>query len=437
MSSLVVIGAQWGDEGKGKLVDYLTRNVDYVVRFQGGNNAGHTVVVDGAVTKLNLIPSGILHEKVCCLLGAGVVLDGVHLIEELNNLKQGELAISPSRFVIDENAELVLEYHRAIDKAREVRKSKDQKIGTTGKGIGPAYEDKVARTGVRFAELSRLDLLKPKLEETVAYKNRYLRFVLESDIQVSFEEVWIDIQKISESLLQYKGNVTTILNEAIVIDKKIVYEGAQGTLLDINFGCKPFVTSSNTIAGGVSTGCGIGPHHVGYVLGVAKAYSTRVGSGPFPTELQDMIGDKLRDNGNEYGTVTKRPRRCGWFDAVLVKYAVKLSGMQSLALTKLDVLAGFEKIKLCHRYLKTGTKVTTYPTLSSDFDEITPDYIELEGWDADIVKAKKWHELPASAKLYIQAVSEIVECPVDIVSVGAERESTIFSSHAEHMRNFL
>ena len=312
-----------------------------------------------------------------------------------------------------------------------------KKIGTTGKGIGPAYEDSAARTGIRFAELSRLPILIEKLKEIVSQKNKYLKYVLNSDLEVDLDSIIQSITVFAKELLPFQGYVSTIVNNALIKQEKVVFEGGQGALLDKKFGCAPYVTSSSTISGSVSTGVGIGPQHVGYVLGVVKAYTTRVGSGPFPTELTSEVGDALRINGCEYGTVTKRPRRCGWFDAVSVKYAVQLSGIQSIALTKLDVLAGFEKIKICHRYLKDGKKVDHFPTLIEEFEELTPDYIELDGWDDSIKNARKWHELPASARLYIQTISEIIDCPVSIISLGAERSSTIFLSQAEYLKNFI
>lgn len=436
MSSLVVIGAQWGDEGKGKLVDYLSSKARYVVRFQGGNNAGHTLVVGGVTTKLRLIPSGILRPDTKCLIGAGVVVDGVRLIDELDELKAAGIDVTPDRLLIDENIELVLEYHRAVDLAREEYKGAD-KIGTTGRGIGPCYEDRAARSGVRLCELRDLNRLRPKIEENVKQKNLYLKHVLGSAVHVPFANVWRDLEATAQALLPYAGGVSAVLNEAFAREERVVFEGAQAALLDLTFGSVPYVTSSNTIAGGVLTGCGIGPKHIGYVLGVAKAYCTRVGEGPFPTELHDELADTIRTRGGEFGTNTGRPRRCGWMDAVALRYAVKLSGVDSLAITKLDVLAGIEKIRICHRYRLHGEKVHHVPAYLHDFAAVTPEYVELEGWDSDIKNATKWHHLPASARLYLNAIAELCECPVSIVGVGAERESTIFSSSADFLRNFM
>jgi adenylosuccinate synthase len=435
MSSLVIIGAQWGDEGKGKLVDFLTAKAEFVARFQGGNNAGHTLVVGGKTTKLNLIPSGILRPHTHCVIGAGVVLDPETFISEIQGLKEAGVAISPERLTVDANVEVVLPYHRTIDKARELKRG-EQRIGTTGRGIGPAYEDRVARCGVKFAELKNLDTLFARLEELVREKNLYLKYVLESPETVSFEEVKAVLAEAREKILPFIGDVSFILNEAKLAEKKIVFEGAQGTLLDVAFGTTPFVTSSHTIAGAVGTGCGVGPKRIDYVLGVAKAYCTRVGAGPFPTEISGEIGEKLRQQGKEFGTVTGRPRRCGWFDAVSVKHAVRLSGIDALALTKLDVLAGFEKIKLCHRYLIGGKAVEGFPSIAAELEQVKPEYIELDGWDASIAKATRWYQLPAAARIYLSTVSEIVGCPVVISSVGPDRESTIFSSNADYIKRF-
>ncbi|MCB9029637.1 MAG: adenylosuccinate synthase [Deltaproteobacteria bacterium] len=436
MSSLAVVGAQWGDEGKGKLVDYLTSQADFVVRFQGGNNAGHTLVVDGVTTKLSLVPSGILHEATCCLLGAGVVVNPEVFIQEVNGLKKAGVRVDPSRLVIDRDAHLILDYHIEIDKAREEMRGKD-KIGTTGRGIGPCYEDRAQRVGVRFAELRLLSELKPRLQKLVEHKNRYLVDLLGAESPVDFDSLWSKLENISEILSPYIGDVSHLLNRARLQEKKIVFEGAQGTLLDQTFGTVPFVTSSNTISGAITTGCGVGPKTVDYVLGVAKAYCTRVGSGPFPTELEGETSDYLREKGSEFGTVTNRPRRCGWFDAVAMKRAVGLNGLDSLVITKLDVLSGLEDLKVCIKYKIDGKEIEEYPSLSSELEKVEPEYITLDGWSEDITSVRKWHELPPAARLYISTLSEILGIPVSIVSVGAERESTLFSRSAKFVKNFM
>jgi len=432
----VVVGCQWGDEGKGKLVDYLTSNADYVVRFQGGNNAGHTLVVDGKKTKLSLVPSGILRANSICLIGAGVVINPEVFLEEVVMLKEAGVEVTPDRLIIDRDATLILPYHVAIDKQREEVKG-ERKIGTTGRGIGPAYEDRAARTSVRMAELFDLDGLQEKLQVIVEERNRYLIQVLGSKEGISFETVWKVVNRISESLKPFVGNVSLILDKALSNGSKVVFEGAQGTLLDQAFGTVPFVTSSHTLAGAATTGCGIGVKGIQYVLGVAKAYSTRVGSGPFPTELLNEVGDKLREKGGEFGTITGRPRRCGWLDAVLLKRAVRLNGVDSLAITKLDVLAGVEKLKICVGYIIDGKEIDEPPALISEYEKVVPKFIELNGWSEDLAKARKLHDLPSNARLYLNAISEILGCPVSIVSTGAERDATIFSRSATYLRNFV
>jgi len=436
MSSLCVIGAQWGDEGKGKLVDYLTSNADVVARFQGGNNAGHTLVVDGVTTKLHLVPSGILRPGLKCCIGAGVVVNPTVLKQELEGLAKVGVDISPDRFIIDRDAHLILRYHESVDLAREQKKGKD-KIGTTGRGIGPAYEDRANRSGVRFAELFHLTSLKEKLLVNLEEKNLYLKHVLGSDEQVNFEEIWRVIEQSAEWFLPYVGNVSQIIDSAIKADMRVVFEGAQGTLLDQVHGTLPFVTSSNTISGAAATGCGVGPKQIQHVLGVAKAYATRVGSGPFPTELHDQTGDFLREKGKEFGTTTGRPRRCGWFDGLAIRRAVRLNGIDSLTITKLDVLSGIEKLKICINYHLNGEKLDDVPSLSSELDAVEPEYIELPGWQDDISNVRKWHHLPAEARFYLSTLSEIAACPISVVSVGPERDSTLFSSGASFVKNFL
>lgn len=435
MPSLVVVGTQWGDEGKGKLVDYLTSNADYVVRFQGGNNAGHTLVVDGVTFKLSLVPSGILRPETKCLIGAGVVVDPEVLKAEMEGLEKAGVRVSPERLVLDRDAHLILSYHRAIDQARERCRGVD-KLGTTGRGIGPAYEDRANRSGLRLAELFSLDQLKPRLASIIESRNLYLEKVLGCEELVSFDEVWASVEASAELLRPYIGNVSLILDEAARVRKNIVFEGAQGTLLDQMHGTVPFVTSSNTIAGAATTGCGIGPKHLDHVLGVAKAYCTRVGTGPFPTELEDEAGSFLQQKGAEIGTVTGRTRRCGWFDAFAMKRAVRLNGVDSIAMTKLDVLSGMDKIKVCIKYHLDGVEVDDVPSLESDLSRVKPEFIELEGWKEELGNVRKWHNLPAAAKLYLTTVSDIIACPVSVVSIGPERESTLFSSSADFIRNF-
>ena len=435
MPALVVIGAQWGDEGKGKLVDYLTSGADFVARFQGGNNAGHTLVVDGVKTKLQLVPSGILREQTRCVIGAGVVVDPNALINEIRNLRGAGVAVTPARLVIDRDAHLILPYHIALDNAREARAGKN-KIGTTGRGIGPAYEDRAGRCGVRFADLFLLDELKLRLADLVAQKNDYLAKVLGAD-SIDFNTVWESVEQAVRELKDYVGNVSLILDGALKSGSKIVFEGAQGTLLDQTHGTVPFVTSSHTLAGAATTGCGVGAKYLDHVLGVAKAYCTRVGSGPFPTIMDEPIAHQVREKGGEYGTVTGRPRACGWFDAVAMRRAVRLNGIDSVAITKLDVLSGFEKIKVCVKYLLDSREIEDVPAIASEVDRIAPHYIEFDGWAGDFTGVTKWHHLPAEVRFYLTTIGEIIGAPVTIASVGAERESTIFSSGASFVRTFV
>jgi adenylosuccinate synthase len=436
MPALVIVGAQWGDEGKGKLVDYMTLNADWAVRFQGGNNAGHTLVVDGVTTKLSLVPSGILRENTKCLIGAGVVIDPLVIIEEMNKLREAGVKVTPDRLTIDRDAHLVLDYHKMIDAAQEEFREGD-KIGTTGRGIGPAYVDRAARCGVRVTELQDLNRLKGRLTTLVDSNNLYSKEVLKSSRQIDFDTVWSTIVKAEKELVPYIGNVSLILDKALKKGDNIVFEGAQGTLLDQVHGTVPFVTSSNTIAGAVTVGCGIGPKNVDYILGVTKAYCTRVGTGPFPTELCDDIGKKIGERGVEFGTVTGRPRRCGWFDGFAIKRAVRLNGIDSLAITKLDVLSGLEKVKICIGYMLDGKEIDDVPSLASDADRVEPRLIELDGWEEDISGVRKWHELPSSARLYLSTISEITACPISVVSIGPERKSTLFSSGASFVKNFI
>ncbi|MCB0318096.1 MAG: adenylosuccinate synthase [Bdellovibrionales bacterium] len=436
MSSVVVVGTQWGDEGKGKLVDYLTSNADMVVRFQGGNNAGHTLVVDGKKTQLSVIPSGILREHTKCLIGAGVVLNTEVFLQEVAKLQAAGVSVSPERLVIDRDAHVILDYHKALDTAKEEARG-DNKIGTTGRGIGPCYQDRAGRVGVRLADLFYLDQLKDRLMEETEGRNAYLKDILKSTVQVDFSQMWEKLKSDAEKVLPYVGNVSLILDRALQAEQKVVFEGAQGTLLDQAHGTIPFVTSSNTISGSATTGCGIGPKRIDYILGVTKAYTTRVGSGPFPTELNDPVGQQLREAGGEFGTVTGRPRRCGWFDTVAMKRAVRLNGLDSLAITKLDVLSGLDKIKICINYHLNGEKVEDVPALASELSRVEPEYIELDGWNDDLSQVKKWHQLPSQARLYLSTLSEIIGCPISIVSVGPERDSTLFLKSAGVLKNFV
>lgn len=436
MPSIVIVGAQWGDEGKGKLVDYLTAKAQWVVRFQGGNNAGHTLVVDGVKTKLSLIPSGVLRENTRCIIAAGMVVNPAVLLSEVDGLAKTGLSVSADKLIIDRDAHLVCAYHSEIDLAREEYKG-ENKIGTTGRGIGPAYEDRASRSGIRFSELFDIATLEKKFFENVELSNRYLKGVLSSNRSVDVNKEWQELSKMIPRLIPFIGNGSVVLDNALKREERVLFEGAQGTLLDQVFGTVPFVTSSHTLAGAASIGSGLGPKRLDYVLGVAKAYSTRVGSGPYPTEIDDEVGDFIRKKGAEFGTVTGRPRRCGWFDAVAMRRAVRLNGLDSLAVTKLDVLAGLKKVKVCIRYHLDGKQIDDMPSLASELDRVEAEYVEFDGWGDEIAQATKWHQLPPSARLYLSTISEIVGCPVSICSVGAERESTIFSSSGGFVRNFV
>ncbi|MCI5064266.1 adenylosuccinate synthase [bacterium] len=436
MRSLVVVGAQWGDEGKGKLVDFLTSNADLVVRFQGGNNAGHTLMVDGVTTKLRLVPSGILRPHLTCCIAAGVALDGDVLYEELQELERAGVSVPVGRLVIDESVHLIMPYHRVTDLAREEARGK-QKIGTTGRGIGPCYEDRASRSGVRVAELRNLERCEARLEKILEEKNRYLKDVLQSKESLSLQEVMEYLKRAQEKVLPFAGNVGVQVAEARKREQRILFEGAQGTLLDQTHGTIPYVTSSHTVAGAVCTGVGIGPNAIDHVLGVTKAYTTRVGSGPFPTEDFGAAGEYLQRQGSEFGTVTGRSRRCGWFDAVLLRKAIRLNGIDMIALTKLDVLSGLEEIKVCSHYTLDGERCLDAPVLADELERVEPHYVSFEGWKEDIREVKKWHHLPQNARIYLSSLAEMIECDISMVSVGAERESTLFAHGAQPLQNFI
>jgi len=403
----VIVGTQWGDEGKGKIVDIFTKYADMVVRYQGGANAGHTIVVDGVKTVLHLLPSGILHEGVKCLIGNGVVLDPEVCIEEVNLLKSKGLLKNDSNLVISLNAHVVMPYHKLIDKLREESAGKG-KIGTTGRGIGPCYEDKITRTGIRVADMIDPARLKERLNEVLLQKNSYIEKVLGHE-PVSLDEIFKKYSEFGSVLKKYAKDAVDILNDAIEAKKNILFEGAQGTALDVDHGTYPFVTSSTTIAGGACSGSGVGPTAIKHVMGIAKAYTTRVGSGPFPTEQDNEIGERLRKNGGEFGATTGRPRRCGWLDLALLKRSKVLNGLTLLAITKLDVLTGFEKIKVCTEYDAKGDPV----------------YIELDGWQEDLSRVRSMDELPPNAKKYIEFMEKSLGVKVALVSVGPERGSDV------------
>ncbi|WDE12300.1 adenylosuccinate synthase [Thalassomonas haliotis] len=421
--NVVVLGTQWGDEGKGKVVDLLTDKAKYVVRYQGGHNAGHTLVIDGEKTVLHLIPSGVLRENVKCLIGNGVVLCPKALMKEITMLEERGVPVR-ERLLISDACPLILPYHVALDVAREKARG-NKAIGTTGRGIGPAYEDKVARRGLRVGDLFCADSFAAKLKEIMEYHNFVLTTYYKAD-PVSYEEVLADAMAVADTIKKMTADIAELLDQARLNDEAIMFEGAQGTLLDIDHGTYPYVTSSNTTVGGVATGCGFGPRHLDYVLGITKAYTTRVGSGPFPTELDDEIGNHLGTVGHEFGATTGRERRCGWFDAIAMHRAVQVNSVTGFCLTKLDVLDGLETLKICVGYkTPTGEVITVPPTAAEGYEQITPVYEEMPGWSEKTFGATSIEQLPANALAYIKRIEEITGVPVDIISTGPDRNETI------------
>ena len=423
MSNVAIIGAQWGDEGKGKVVDLFTCDADIIVRFQGGNNAGHTLVVDGKKTVLHLVPSGALHPGKLCVIGNGVVVDPQILIEEIEALKaQGHL-LADSLLRISEEGHLIMPYHKAIDLARERLRGKG-KIGTTGRGIGPAYEDKVARVGIRFIDLLEEDTFREKLRHNIDEKNIYLKAILKEKT-LDFDQIHDTYAGYRERLRPLITNTSLLLDHQIRAGKKVMFEGAQGTLLDVDHGTYPYVTSSNTSAGGACTGAGVGPQHIHHVIGISKAYTTRVGSGPFITEQFGPEGEILKREGVEFGATTGRPRRCGWFDAVGVRHAVRVNGITGIALTKLDVLTGFKKVPICTAYRFDGQLYDEFPASSKVLDKAEPVLEEMPGWSEALTAVRKFSELPAAAQKYVQRIEQLLDTKIILVSVGPGREQTI------------
>ena len=422
MSHVAVIGSQWGDEGKGKIVDWLSERADLVVRFQGGHNAGHTLVIDGVEYKLSLLPSGIVRSGKLSIIGNGVVVDPFHLVKEIGILRAQDVEINADNLVLSEAAALILPIHAAVDQAREALKGKE-KIGTTGRGIGPAYEDKVARRGLRVADLTDLAGLKDKLDALVAYHNIWLKAA--GATEISSDSLYAELAELAPQLTPYIGRSWQRLAEARKAGKRILFEGAQGVMLDIDHGTYPFVTSSNTVAGQAANGTGTGPTTIGFVLGITKAYTTRVGQGPFPTEDFGADGDRMGERGREFGTVTGRKRRCGWFDAVMVRQAGLTAGITGMALTKLDVLDGFETLKICIGYELNGERLDYFPSEAAAQAACTPIYEEMPGWSETTYGARSWAELPANAVKYIRRLEELTGMPVSLLSTSPERDDTI------------
>ena len=424
--NVVVIGTQWGDEGKGKVVDWLTEQVSGVVRFQGGHNAGHTLVVNGKKTILRLIPSGILHPGVLCYIGNGVVLSPTALLAEIDELQANQIDVE-SRLKISLACPLILSYHVALDQAREAAKG-DAKIGTTGRGIGPAYEDKVARRAIRLLDLTNPQTLKAKLIEALSVHN----FVLEHHLKaqpVSVDQVFNELMAMAPRLLKMTADVPQLLYEAGQRNENLLFEGAQGSLLDIDHGTYPFVTSSNCVAGAAGAGAGVGPSKLHYVLGITKAYATRVGGGPFPTEQTNEVGQTLAKRGNEFGSVTGRPRRCGWFDAAALRRSMQINGVTGLCITKLDVLDGFSEIKLCIGYDTPSGRLDVLPFGSDAVAQCTPVYETMPGWSGTTEGVRQWKDLPEAAQRYLNRLSEVVGAPIAMVSTGADRDDTILLDH--------
>ncbi len=422
MANVVVVGSQWGDEGKGKIVDWLSQRADVVVRFQGGHNAGHTLVIDGVVYKLSMLPSGVVRGGKISYIGNGVVLDPWALLAEIDKIRGQGIEVSPDNLKIADNAPLILPLHSNLDNAREEALGKD-KIGTTGRGIGPAYEDKAARRAIRVGDLADREVLGDKIDKLLFHHNALLRGL--GMAEVDRTDLLEKLTDLAPKLLPYSGPVWKQLDEARRSGKRILYEGAQGTMLDIDHGTYPFVTSSNVVAGQAATGSGQGPGAIDYVLGITKAYTTRVGSGPFPTELIDSVGQGLGERGHEFGTVTGRPRRCGWFDAVLVRQAQKVNGINGIALTKLDVLDGMDELKVCVGYRIDGRQYDYLPASSVLQRNIEPVYEVMEGWSDSTEGARSWAELPARAIKYVKRIEELIEAPVALLSTSPEREDTI------------
>ncbi len=422
MTNVAVIGVQWGDEGKGKIVDWLSSRAEVVVRFQGGHNAGHTLVIDGVEYKLSLLPSGIVRPGKRSVIGNGVVLDPWHLLSEIRLLRSQGVEITPETLLVSESAVLILPLHRAIDAAREAALG-DAKIGTTGRGIGPAYEDKVARRAVRLGDLASLDTLAEKLAAMVAHHNVWLAAA--GHILADTDQMIADLTLIRDELLTFSGHSWRLLAEARESGKRVLFEGAQGVMLDIDHGTYPFVTSSNTVAGQAATGSGSGPNSIGFVLGITKAYTTRVGSGPFPTEDFSGDGERMGERGREFGTVTGRKRRCGWLDAVMVRQANVIAGITGTALTKLDVLDGFDVLNICIGYDLNGTMLDHFPSDAAAQAACAPIYEKMHGWHESTYGCRSWADLPTNAVKYIRRVEELTKTPVTLLSTSPEREDTI------------
>lgn len=422
MSNVAVIGSQWGDEGKGKIVDVLSKEADVVVRFQGGHNAGHTLVIDGVTYKLHLLPSGIVRKNKFSVIGNGVVIDPSALLSEIENVRSQGVEVSKDNLLVADNAQLILPVHSQLDQAAEAARG-ENKIGTTGRGIGLCYEDKVARRGIRVCDLKHSAHLKERIENMLNHHNILLKGFGAEPLGVT--EVYDDLMKSADGILELSGVAWKRLDDAHRRGEKVLFEGAQGHMLDVDHGTYPFVTSSNTVAGQAAAGAGISPKMIGYVLGITKAYTTRVGSGPFPTEQENDVGEQLGTRGHEFGTTTGRKRRCGWFDAALVRQSIKTGGIDGIALTKLDVLDGFEELKICVGYDLDGTRIDYIPSCAAEQAVIKPIYETVPGWSETTYGARTWNDLPAAAVKYVRHIEELIEAPVALLSTSPDRDDTI------------
>lgn len=423
MSAFVVLGAQWGDEGKGKMTDYLAEEAEVIVRFQGGNNAGHTVEVGDKQYKLHLIPSGILHDDKLNIIGNGVVVDPKALFTEIDYLEREGVKVTPNKLIVSDRAHVIMPYHKILDNLKEKARGKND-IGTTGKGIGPCYTDKFERCGIRICDLIDEEVFKEKLKENIETKNKYIVNVLGGE-ELNYDEILKEYLELAERLRPYVQDTSVRLYDEIKEDKTVLFEGAQGMLLDIDYGTYPYVTSSNTTACGVASGSGVGPTMITNAVGIAKAYTTRVGKGPFPTELDNEIGEWIREKGHEYGVTTGRSRRCGWLDTVILKTTVRVSGLTSLCVTKIDTLAGLDKLKICVGYKFDGKVIDYFPASLKDLEKCEPIYEEFEGWGEEVAEARNYNELPENAKKYLTRIEELTGTKISIVSVGPRRDQTI------------
>ena len=423
MSAFIVLGAQWGDEGKGKMTDYLAEEANVVVRYQGGNNAGHTVEVGEKQYKLHLIPSGILHDEKLNVIGNGVVVDPKAFFTEIDYLKEEGVKVTPEKLIVSDRAHVIMPYHKVLDKLKEKARGKND-IGTTGKGIGPCYTDKFERCGIRVCDLIDKEVFKEKLKDNIEMKNKYIVNVLGGE-PLSFEEIYEEYSNYGEELKPFVKDTSVRVYNEIKEDKTVLFEGAQGMLLDIDYGTYPYVTSSNTTAGGVANGVGIGPNMITNSVGIAKAYTTRVGKGPFPTELEDETGEWIREKGHEYGVTTGRSRRCGWLDIVILKTSVRVSGLTSLAVTKIDTLAGLEKVKMCVGYKFNDEIIDYFPASLEDLAKCEPIYEEFDGWDESVANARSYEELHPNARKYLERIEELTDTRISIVSVGPRRDQTM------------